>query len=101
MGFKSFLKSIFVGSDADDAELQAARARHGIKVDEKDGKDYINKDREPYDAWEEIRNMRTNFFLGSWVNKKFRVIGEDKVKKQRAELEKKREEERKQKEEGG
>lgn len=98
MGFISFLKKIFVGSDADDAELQAARARHGIEVDEKGGKGEDKKEREPYDAWDEIRNMRTNFFLGSWVNKKFRVIGEDKVKKQLADLEKKREEEAKQEE---
>jgi len=99
MGFMSFLKKIFVGGDEDDAELQAARARHGIKVDEKDGKE----EREPYDTWEEIRDLRANFFFGSWATRKFkhRVIGEDKVKKQLADLEKKREEEAKQKEEVG
>ncbi|HUT66992.1 MAG TPA: hypothetical protein VMW86_00385 [Dehalococcoidales bacterium] len=95
MGFWNFLKKIF-GSDDDDAELQAARARHGIKIDvDVKGRD---KDEETYDPWDDIRNFRTNFWLGNWVNRKFRIIGEEKVKKELAELEKKREEERKQKE---
>jgi len=106
MGFGAFLKRVFSlsGGGEDDAELRAARARHGIavgekdeKVDKKDEKKYIEP--EPYDPWEEIRNLRTNFWFGSWVTRKFRVIGEDKVKKELADLEKKREEERKSEEE--
>jgi hypothetical protein len=100
MGFLSFMKKIIGGEDEDDAELNAARARHGInpdKLDKKEPKSAQKRFTEEYDVWEEIRNIRTNFFIGNWANKKFRVVGEDKVKKQLEELEKKREEEGKQK----
>ena len=96
MSFWSFMKKVFSLSGQDEAELQQLRAKHGIVVDDKLSMD---KDKEAkakadeYDVWEEIRNMRTNFYLGSWATKKFRPIGEEKVKKQLAELEKKREEE--------
>jgi hypothetical protein len=45
-----------------------------------------------YDPWEEIDNFKMNFFLGGWATRKFKggVIGEDKVKKELEELEKKR-----------
>jgi hypothetical protein len=48
-----------------------------------------------YDAWEEIDNIRMNFFLGGWATKKFKggIIGEDKVRRELEELEKKRAEE--------
>jgi hypothetical protein len=101
MGFLSFMKKVFAGESEDDAELNAARARHGIIIDESDAvKPKTEQERfaDNYDVWEEIRNIRTNFFLGNWATKKFHVVGEDKVKKQLEELEKKREEEeRKQK----
>ena len=47
---------------------------------------------ERFDAWEEIDNFKMNFFLGSWATRKFksRIIGEDKVKKELEELERKR-----------
>jgi len=96
MGFLSFMKKVIGVEDEDDAELNAARARHGInpdKLDEKEPKSTQKRFTEEYDVWEEIRNIRTNFFIGNWANKKFRVVGEDKVKKQLEELEKKREEE--------
>lgn len=100
MGFKSFMKKIIYGHDDEDAELQAARAKHGIIVGETGGEEEDkDKDKERYDAWEDIRNFRTNFIFGSWATRKFRVIGEEKVKKELAELEKKREEEAKRKQE--
>ena len=100
MGFLSFMKKVIGVEDEDDAELNAARARHGIspdKLDEKEPKSAQKRFIEEYDVWEEIRNIRTNFFIGNWANKKFRVVGEDKVKKQLEELEKKHEEEGKRK----
>ncbi len=104
MGFKSFMKQVIFGHDDEDAELQAARARHGIEVgDEKKVEDRPQE--HEYDAWDELKNIRTNFFFGSWATRKYkhRVIGEEKVKKQLADLEKKREEEAaaKEKEEEG
>jgi ribosomal protein L9 len=101
MGFLSFLKKIFGGRSKDEAELDAARARHGITVDKKE----INKPTseaerfgKDYNVWDDIRNYRSNFLVGNWVARKFRPIGEEKVKKQLEDLEKKREEERKMKE---
>ena len=103
MGFKSFMKQVIFGHDddaADEAALKAAREKHGIKMDGEDEKK-SRVEQEDYDAWDDIRNMRMHFFFGTWVSRKFRVVGEDKVKKQLADLEKKREEEAKRKEEKG
>jgi hypothetical protein len=58
------------------------------------------KEKEEYDPWDEIRNMRMTFWFGSWVTRKFRPIGEDKLKAKLAELEKKRQEEAKEEKEG-
>ena len=93
MGFFDFIKKIFSGADDDDAELRAARARHGITVDERPDKEEEEAEREAYDPWEEVRNARTNFLMGSWASRKFRIVGEEKVKEQLEALEKKREEE--------
>jgi hypothetical protein len=99
MGFFSFVKRIFSSEDEDEKELDAARARHGIQLDAKD-KAEMNKytpEEErfagEYDAWEDLKTMRSSFFIGSWASKKFRVVGQDKVKKQLEDLAKKREEE--------
>ena len=103
MGFLSFMKKVIGGESEDDAELNAARARHGIDLNEADEKGPKTKQEsfaENYDVWEEIKNIRSNFFIGNWATKKFRIVGEDKVKKQLEELEKKREEEQKQSGEG-
>jgi hypothetical protein len=104
MGFLSFVKKWFTGTDVDEAALDAARARHGIKVSQKE-KRSVNKskaEKEPYapeyDVWEELRYFRSSFFIGRWASRKLRPIGEDKLKKKLAELEKKREEERRKKE---
>ena len=95
MGFFSFIKKIFAGENVDEAALDAARARHGIKIDAKQ-KAEVNKPAteaqrfaKNYDAWEDVRYYRSNFFLGSWVTRKFHPIGEEKVKKQLEDLEKK------------
>jgi hypothetical protein len=96
MGFLSFMKKVIAGESEDDAELNAARARHGIVIDETDAvKPKTEQERftENYDVWEDIKNIRTTFFIGTWATKKFRIVGEDKVKKQLEELEKKRQEE--------
>jgi hypothetical protein len=93
MGLLSFLKKVFGGEDEDEAELDAARARHGIIVDKKEmDKARTEEERfgEDYDVWEDLKNFRINFFMGSWASKKFRPVGEDKVRKQLEELEKKR-----------
>ena len=98
MGFRSFIKKIFAGESVDESTLDAARARHGIKLD---AKQKVEADQpategerfgKDYDIWEDLRHFRANFFVGSWVNRKFHVIGEDKVKKQLEDLEKKRRE---------
>ena len=87
MGFFDFFKQLFT-SDDDDEELKAARERHGISAyqtpEEK------KEEQETYDPWEDVRNARMNFLMGSWASRKFRVVGEDKVKKELEELERKR-----------
>ena len=96
MGFFSLIKKVFAGESADDAALDAARARHGIKIDAKTkavaDKPATEEERfaENYDVWEELRRFRSYFWMGSWATRKFRPIGEDKVKKQLEDLEKKR-----------
>jgi hypothetical protein len=97
MGFRDFWRKFF-STEEDDAELNAARARHGIKAETPEEKKKREaEEKEPYDPWEEVRNARSSFFFGSWATRKFRIVGEDKVKKELEELEKKRqaEEERK------
>ena len=100
MGFWSSLKSIFVPPKQDDTELENLRAKHGIKVEHKT--DYQIKKEEAqdadYDPWEEVRAMRSSFFMGSWASRKFHIVGEDKVKKQLDELARKKSAERKTKE---
>jgi hypothetical protein len=106
MGFFSFVKKVFAGeADEDEKELDAARARHGIVVDKKE----MDKRRteqeefaENYDVWEDLKNYRSTFFMGSWINRKFKPVGDDKVKKELEELEKKRQAEAERKKgEGG
>jgi hypothetical protein len=98
MGFLSSLKKVFsLTTPEEEAELAKLRAKHGIVTDEKEavGQPQHKKNRPgaaDYDVWDDIRNIRTNFFLGSWVTRKFRPIGEEKLKKQLEELEKKRQE---------
>jgi hypothetical protein len=106
MGFFSFLKKVFVGEDAEEAELIAARRRHGIITDE-EVNDAFQQNKEmrrlarEYDAWEDIDQFRWTFFFGRWAARKFHPVGEDKVKRDLEKLEKKRrqEEEKKKREE--
>jgi hypothetical protein len=104
MGFRSFMKRIFSLSGRDEAELERLRAKHGINVDAKDTTTSREIKNQPgtqeYDVWEDLRNWRTYFYLGSWVTRKFRPIGEERVKRELADLEKKREEEERKRGEG-
>lgn len=101
MGLFSFFKKIFSSDDAEEEELDKARARHGIVLDARDkvDMDKATSDEErmarEYDAWEDLKNIRSSFFLGNWASRKFHVVGEDKVKKQLEELAKKKEAEAK------
>lgn len=94
MGLLSFFRKVFSGEDEQqEKELDEARARHGIQVDkvQMDKKtSYEEQFAEEYDVWDDIRNIRSNFFFGSWASRKFHIVGEDKVKKQLEKLEKKR-----------
>ncbi len=95
MGFFSFLKKVFVGEDADEIELNAARRRHGvITKDEEEatlkGNQEAQRFAKDYDVWEEIDQYRWTFLVGGWVAKKIHPIGEDKVKRDLERLEKKR-----------
>jgi hypothetical protein len=97
MSFFSFIKHIFSSETKDEQELDQARARHGIMLNAKDKAemDHATTDEEraaqDYDAWEDLKTFKSSFFIGGWAAKKFRIVGEDKVKKQLEELEKKRE----------
>lgn len=95
MGFKTFWKHVIFGYAEDDPELIEMRKKYGIETGEEEDEEEKKKERDEYDPWDEIRNMRANFFFGSWATKKYRhrVIGEDKVKKDLEELERKRQEE--------
>jgi hypothetical protein len=104
MGFFNKIKNIFTAEDKDEAELEAARARHGIVLNAKDkaeiDKPMSDDERwaQEYDAWEDLKHFRSTFFIGGWAAKKFHIVGEDKVKKELAALAKKREEDAKKKE---
>jgi len=109
MGFFSFIKKIFADKHVDETALEAARARHGVKIDAKQKAEVKKSATEAerfaanYDTWEELQHLRSYFFLGRWVTRKFHPIGEDKVKKQLEKLERKRQAEaelKKEKEEG-
>ena len=76
----------------DDYRLREAKRRGYVApeaedVDDNDsvGKQYTDN----YDAWEEIDNFRTNFYIGSWARNKMKRIGENKLSKEREEVERK------------
>jgi hypothetical protein len=106
MGFFSFIKMIFAG-ESDEEALDAARARHGIKLTDSEKREAKKATTEAerygseYDVWEDLKNYRTDFFLGSWVRHKVRPVGEEKLKRDLEKLEKKhREAEERKKGEG-
>ena len=97
MGFWSSIKKIFSLKGEDEAELERRREKHGIKTAPREAvlKEIKNEPgSKDYDVWEDIRNYRSTFFLGSWATRKFkfRPIGEEKLKRDLEELEKEREE---------
>jgi hypothetical protein len=98
MGIGTFFKKLFGNEDTDEKELEAARARHGIVLSAKDKVDMnqATSDEErmadEYDVWDDLKQMRSSFFIGGWAAKKFHVVGDNKVKKELEALQKKREE---------
>ena len=107
MGFWSSIKKIFSVKGEDEAELERLREKHGIKTAPREAilKEIKNEpSSKDYDVWEDLRNYRSTFFLGSWATRKFkfRPVGEEKFKRDLERLEKKREEEERRKRgEGG
>ncbi len=102
MGFISFWKKVIMGEVDDDPELRAARARHNIDMgdDEEKEKQRQEEARKPYDPWEEVDNLRRNFFMGSWASRQLNWRPRhDKLREELEEIERKREEKRKAKEE--
>jgi len=102
MGFWTAIKKIFSLSGEDETELEQLREKHGINTAPREEvlKEIKNEPNSPeYDVWEDLRNYRSTFWMGSWATKrfKFRPVGEDKLKKDLEELEKKREEEERKK----
>ena len=98
MGFFSFFKKLFAGEDTDEAELNAARRRHGV-ITEKEEKDAalkqtreVQRFAKEYDVWEDIDRYRWTFLVGGWVAKKIHPIGEDKLKRDLEKMERKRRE---------
>ena len=77
---------------ADEEKLRKVQSENYRDVPAEEDDEEQKKPDERYDAWEEIDNFKMNFFLGSWATRKFKggVIGEDKVKKELEELERKR-----------
>ncbi|MDD5338418.1 MAG: hypothetical protein PHG35_03280 [Dehalococcoidales bacterium] len=96
MSFLSFLKKMFAGESADQAELNAARRRHGVAAVDEDADSALKQNEDmrrftkEYDVWEEIDQYRWSFFVGGWVAKKIHPIGEDKVKRDLERLEQNR-----------
>jgi hypothetical protein len=82
----------------DEQKIRKVKSDNYTEVPAEEEGEEKNETTERYDAWEEIDNFRMNFFFGSWATKKFKggIIGEDKVKKELEELEKKRAEKEKQ-----
>jgi hypothetical protein len=103
MSIASFFKRLFSGRDKMETELDAARARHGIKMTEKEKAEADKATPEDemrakdYDVWEDLKDFRSTMFLGSWATRKLHPVDHDRLKKQLEEAEKKRRE----KEEGG
>ena len=75
----------------DEKRLRKAQARGRASEGEPDADaDYSEQQKwaNDFSAWEEIDNMRLNFFFGSWATKKFRGMGKNTVISKREALEK-------------
>lgn len=96
MGF--FKKLLGMEDEEVSDEIRQARARHGIQVDETENlrskKDSADDERGEYDAWEDLRNLRTNFFFGSWATRRYRRMThhDDKLKQELEKVAREREE---------
>jgi hypothetical protein len=83
----------------DDEKLRQARARHMGDLDEPETatEDELNDEQaqteDNYNIWEEIDNVRTNFFFGRYLSRKIMMPRMDKLKKELEEMERKRQEE--------
>ena len=88
--------------EAKKEELRLARERHGIEVDEEEEaeeeKGAIKKsnwevDTGPYDPWEDLKDLRTSFWIGGWAAKRLRWRpANDKLREELEEVARKREE---------
>ena len=103
MGFWS---KLFGGGDEEVSEaVREARKRHGIQPESeaekaaRESRQRPENEMENYDAWEDIRNIRTSFFVGSWAGRKLHLIrSDDKLKQDLDKLQERRREEAEQKE---
>lgn len=83
--------------------VKAGRERHGIEVDEPEKKEkgkWQPPEYEAYDPWEEIRSIRSSFYVGRWAGRKLKWIPDkeglkadlEKVQRKREEKERLKEE---------
>jgi hypothetical protein len=86
-------------------EVKQARERLGIQVDEEEKKEEQRRelekkrktgwelDAKDYDPWDELRNVRTNFWIGGWAAKRLHWRpNTDKLREELEEVARKREE---------
>ena len=91
------------GSEPISDEIKQARERHGINPGEEEeqrpGAGARGRfEEEPYDPWEELRNIRSNFWVGGWAARRLRWRpNTDKLREDLEEMEKEREEKQRQK----
>ena len=87
--------------------VKAGRERHGIEVDEMEEKvRWQPPEQEQYDPWEEMRNVRSSFFVGRWASRKIRFKPDDtglkeKLDKAAADREEKKREKEEKRGKGG
>lgn len=81
---------------ADDEKLREARAKHlgDLGEPETGAEDELKDEQtrlvEDFNVWDEIDNMRLNFFFGRFISRKIRMPQSDKLKKELEELDKKK-----------
>jgi hypothetical protein len=92
-------------------EIKRARERHGIETGEEDAEKEdrlreLDKERksgwevarDEYDPWEDLKNIRANFWIGGWAAKRLRWRpNHDKLREELEEVARKREEKEQQK----
>jgi hypothetical protein len=93
------------GNEPISDEIRRARERHGIQIDEDQEKEELRRepdkqrktdwelDRKDYDPWEELRHVRSNFWIGGWAAKRLHWRpATDKLREELEEVARKREE---------